>query len=1136
VEAQVLRRGRARRGSAAAAALLLACALAGTRGTAAADEPAADGAPPLVHNMFLHGPGGALKAADLAARSGIRIGAPLRVDQVRAAIKILYAIGAFRSVEAYVVPVGPGQVDLFFAALDRLLLSEIVITGHHALDRDDLVRAARLPVGSEVDEKALAEAAERIRKTYVARGFHAVAITSHPVPDVDPSRVKLLVQVVEGEPTLIESISFSGRAVMDARRLIDVMPLKPGDRLDVTKFHDVREKLREVLRLAGWYDAVIREPVPDIDFARHRSKLTVPVNAGLRYAFAFDGNEVLGDLALQALVDDVMQDDEKDPGPLDAHLRGELVGRVKRRYEEAGFLLADVRLVEAVLPAGTAVPSARPAGLVPEDPSARYRWEGSGAVAASGELADTRLLRFVIDEGRPVKLSPGAGAVAFTGNAHFKTVFLRTQLLKFVRDGLAAVGGALSPTAVEMEGVGASGRGAVYAPPRAALAPLPASEVYVPELFDEAARHLVDLYRSEGYWDATIDPPAISLDTEAGLVSLTFTVHEGDPQFVREVLFDGAASVSARTLLTASALKLDAPLDPLALEAAREKLLRLYTERLGFLYAEVDYEVARIDPTTAVVVFRVVEGVHVKVKDIVVKGADHTKESVIRSRLTFEPGDDLNVTELRESERALGALGLFLAASVEPEDIEVPEEAKTVVVTVIEDKFGSTELSWGYSTDDGPRASFRLGWKNFFGLGWNGEVRVQANYPRFGLLALLNKELVTRWPDHLFACPRARGASYEFCTSWEKAYRLDDFDALERRINLAGTVPGAFRLLVPFDFQAELIHSRRTEVAYGLTDAGVRLSVSSSRRSTEVRHPDAVSAKVETDFFYNIYVTYNAVALTELPVALQPQLFPDASVALWSLRPSLTLNFTDDAFNPTKGMLARFIVDYVHSVTDGKPLPRGDGILAPATPPFRVRALRLEWLVNGFIPLGAHGWGIDVSTGLGTVLTPDPHADAVPPDRAFFLGGRNSIRGFFEQGMLPWDVVVGGTASAETARVPARLYFLLRSELHFPLFGSGFEGVVFLDAGNSWADVRSIATVKFFMRLAPGVALRYGTPVGPLSLAVGYNLTRCGENVTKRESGMSPWPDWADDIGAWLSPCKDLGEKPIAVHLSLGKF
>ena len=57
-------------------------------------------------------------------------------------------------------------------------------------------------------------------------------------------------------------------------------------------------------------------------------------------------------------------------------------------------------------------------------------------------------------------------------------------------------------------------------------------------------------------------------------------------------------------------------------------------------------------------------------------------------------------------------------------------------------------------------------------------------------------------------------------------------------------------------------------------------------------------------------------------------------------------------------------------------------------------------------------------------------------------------------------------------------------ELRFPISGEVFQGATFLDLGRVWTD--SPAGSRFGWAWAPGLGIRYMSPVGPLRLDVGY--------------------------------------------------
>jgi outer membrane protein insertion porin family len=120
------------------------------------------------------------------------------------------------------------------------------------------------------------------------------------------------------------------------------------------------------------------------------------------------------------------------------------------------------------------------------------------------------------------------------------------------------------------------------------------------------------------------------------------------------------------------------------------------------------------------------------------------------------------------------------------------------------------------------------------------------------------------------------------------------------------------------------------------------------------------------------------------------------------------------------------------------------------------------------------------------------------PNRAFFLGGFDTIRGYFQDSMMPQDnadMIKGGGIDPNTVVRSADAFVLVRGEMRFPIFGS-LQGGVFTDLGNLWSDPyhhrtnASGSVNPFALRPSAGAGIRYNTPVGPLALDYGILLIR----------------------------------------------
>ncbi len=105
---------------------------------------------------------------------------------------------------------------------------------------------------------------------------------------------------------------------------------------------------------------------------------------------------------------------------------------------------------------------------------------------------------------------------------------------------------------------------------------------------------------------------------------------------------------------------------------------------------------------------------------------------------------------------------------------------------------------------------------------------------------------------------------------------------------------------------------------------------------------------------------------------------------------------------------------------------------------------------------------------------------AMPAYELFYLGGIDTIRGFKYAEISPRDPNTGD-------RIGGNRFLQFNQELRFPLYKKlGLTGTLFFDAGNVYGPNQ----VGPFLRTSVGAGFRWFSPMGPLRVEWGYNLSK----------------------------------------------
>ena len=664
-----------------------------------------------------------------------------------------------------------------------------------------------------------------------------------------------------------------------------------------------------------------------------------------------------------------------------------------------------------------------------------------------------------------ISIVPGAllrvVGLSFPGASHYTSDFLRDQVRSYLEEDLPS-SAPFSPVDSDVvDRLGLSGRPEIEARTiQADHEDLP-DTVYYEATYREAVTHIAELYEADGFLTADVGP-AVLEELGDGRAIVTIPVTEGARTTVWDVGVRGNETLPSSRLLDAARISRGDAFGHLPLEEARRRMVELYQER-GYLFVRIDPRVHfSEDGQRAEILFEVVERFRVTVGEIRVVGAVQTSESLIRERLAFRTGDLYRPSMIRQSEEALLSLGIFASVRIAAEDPDLAELTKPIVVTVSERTAQELGLSGGIGTGEGARGSFEYAYRNLFGSAITFNLRLQLAYQFFFQDAELQQAITS----------------------------LQLIDRLERRVTIGFTIPhipGAPNLRASVD----LVDLRDNYRDFGLDKDGLVLTLTWQPEHAFV---GTVSGELERNNI-SLFNAQSLQAYLATPAGMMQQRLlraPQGESAIASVRVTGTLDFRDSPFTPTSGFYASVTGEYAHTLVTQ---------MAEDFSHF----IKLSLTMSGYIPL-ATGWVIALQVRGGRVYHLES-GSRVYPNRAYYLGGVDTMRGFLQDQVIPQDQadvlqranalsgadqllhpgITGATLDPASIVRTGDFFYLLRAEIRFPISGD-VQGGIFTDIGNVWAVWDSVDLLR--LRYTAGAGIRLGTPVGPIALDYGINLSR----------------------------------------------
>ncbi|HXJ88430.1 MAG TPA: POTRA domain-containing protein [Candidatus Binatia bacterium] len=565
------------------------------------------------------------------------------------------------------------------------------------------------------------------------------------------------------------------------------------------------------------------------------------------------------------------------------------------------------------------------------------------------------------------------------------------------------------------------------------------------KLLKQSTTNIEALYRDRGYEDVKITPKVVDREPK---IDVDIAIDEGGQTLVQEVKVAGNQNVEYAQLTAPKGFQLSAgaPFSPRKMTEDRNRISATYLNR-GYLNVEVKATAQRVagDFHRVNVTYAIEEHQLVLIDDVVYLGQERTRMSLLTRTARAEQGTPMRRGDLLEAESRLYDLNIFDWSSVGPRRPINTQDDETTLIKVHEAK--RNEITWGIGFEAGhrggnvPSGSIPLpGGGGSIGLNGYKVAPSESTYasPR-GLIEYTRRNmrglgetasgsiLISQLDQRLLS---TYGQPHFFGTDWKS---LGSF-SLER--NSQNPLFIATYGDLSFQVERSLNRSKNTRLQLRYDFNHTVLS--------DILVPDLVLPKDE-----NVWLSTFSGSLIrdtrDMPLDAHRGSFATAD-----------LGVTPTALGSSADFV-KFFGQYAY-----------------------YKSLHSVVFAN--------------SVRLG--LAPPFAGSFVPTSQLFFTGGSTSLRSFpidqaGPQRLVPFCNVLEGEQGCVNITVPVggKQLFILNSEVRFPMrIMKALGGVVFYDGGNVYSAINLHDFVSNYTNTV-GFGLRYSTPIGPVRIDVGRNLS-----------------------------------------------
>jgi len=574
---------------------------------------------------------------------------------------------------------------------------------------------------------------------------------------------------------------------------------------------------------------------------------------------------------------------------------------------------------------------------------------------------------------------------------------------------------------------------------------------YSTALLQDDVASIHTLYDANGFHDVQVSSHlSDNYQGRNGALFVQFEVAEGRQTRVAALDIVGNKELTRDELLGVIGSSKGQPYSESNVSSDRDNILALYYNQ-GFSEARFSASAEKVEPPAGTQVsevkltYHVTEGPQVLVARVLINGYDHTRVGIISRQVEIHKDEPLSEGAVVETQRKLYNLGIFSRVTIAPQNPDGADPQKTVVIMVDEAKRYTIAYGLGFEAQR---------------LGANATDTTLSFAPR-GILELTKANLTGR----------ADSLSFKVRAS-----------TIQGRALLAYTAPNYFAS-PNFSLQISAYFDKTRDIQ----------TFDSKRYEASIQ----LSQKLSTSSSLLYRYAYRKV-ITQINSDILAEQIPlfSQNTDIAEFGASYILDRRNNPADASRGHVENVDIDVAMK-------PVGSA----------ANFLRVFLQNSTYHPIGrrlvfARSVRFGVQTPYGSTISSD-----IPLPERFFAGGGTSLRGFALNQAGPRDPLTGFPIGGQ-----ALLVFNqdLRFPMHLPFIGDRLGGAVFYDAGNVYSNVRTITfrtsppiptivpttvngiattacatncnnDLNYFSHTL-GFEFRYGTPIGPVAVDLGYQL------------------------------------------------